>query len=134
MAPKRVEPEYYKTLDGNEELSSYELILMLKSLYYFLKSFKSTETWLSIQKLYRGAQRYGKLTIKGRVKVVRVVGDILAYFADGVEIEGDVRKGTSLKKYIFSRFNPLVELANQVDEASFISQVIEMYRRARSTS
>ncbi len=52
----------------------------------------------------------------------------------GVEIEGDVRRGTSLKKYIFSRFNPLVELANKVDEASFISQVIEMYRRARGTS
>ena len=134
MTPRRVEPEYYKVLDGNEELSSYELTLMLKALYYFLRSFKSTETWLSIQKLYRAAQRYGKLTIKGRVKVVRVVGDILTYFADGVEIEGDVRKGTSLKKYVFTRFNPLVELANKVDEASFISQVIEMYRRARGTS
>jgi len=33
---------------------------MLKALYYFFRFFKSMETWLSIQKLYRGAQRYGK--------------------------------------------------------------------------
>jgi len=65
---------------------------------------------------------------------VRIVGDILAYFADGVEIESDLRRGTSLKKYIFSRFNPVGELHERVDEASFINQVIEIYRRARGTS
>ncbi len=101
-----------------------ELKELLEILYDYLRGLRSTEVWLSVNKLMRRGRKRGyRIEVGGRESLVYELGRILEEYADGVRKYGDN------VQYRFYRENQLVQLSKSTDKGNFIQQIIEARRK-----